>query len=63
MKLHVAGALELFEDHLVHPGSGIDQCCGKDRQATTFFDVPCGTEEPLRSLQRTCVDTTGEDSA
>ena len=63
MEFHVSGSLELLEDHLVHPGSGIDQRRGKDCQAATFLDVPGRTEEALRSLQCAGVDSTGEDPA
>src|SRR5438270_2734682 len=59
----VAGALELFEDDLVHLGAGIDQCGGDDRQGTALLDVPRGTEEALGPLQRVCVDTAGQHLA
>jgi len=31
-ELHVAGALELLEDHFVHLGAGVDQRGREDRQ-------------------------------
>ena len=31
-QLHVAGAFEFFEDHLIHPAAGVDQASGEDRQ-------------------------------
>src|SRR4051794_35698719 len=43
-ELGVAGALELFEDDLVHAASGIDQRGGDDRQRAALLDVTGGTE-------------------
>src|SRR3990167_8966359 len=54
----VAGALELLEDHFVHPAAGVDQRGGDDRQRTAFLDVARGAEEALGALQRVGVDTT-----
>src|SRR3954469_6085382 len=63
LELHVAGALELLEDNLVHPGAGLDQRGGEDRQRAAVLDVAGGTEEALRRVERRRVDTTGEDPA
>ncbi len=63
VQLHVAGALELLEDHVVHPGAGVDQGGGDDRQRAAFFDVAGRAEEPLRPLQGVGVDAAGEDLA
>ena len=40
VKFHITGAFEFLEDDFIHSGTGIDQCCGEDRQASTFFNVP-----------------------
>src|SRR5690349_17357912 len=59
----VTGALELFEDDLVHAAAGIDQRGGDDRQAAAFLDVARRAEEPLRALQRVGVDAAGQHLA
>src|SRR3954453_14706298 len=59
----VAGALELFEDDLVHLGAGIDQRGGDDRQRAAFLDVARGAEESLGALQRIGVDAAGQHLA
>ena len=53
--LHVAGALELFEDHFVHARAGVDQRGRDDRQRAAFLDVPGRAEEALRALQGVAV--------
>ena len=60
---HVAGALELLVDDLVHLRAGLDQGGGDDGQRTAFLDIARGTEEALRPLQRIGIDTAGEDLA
>ena len=60
---HVAGAFELFEDHVVHAAAGIDQRGGDDRERAAFFDVARGGEEPPRALQGVGVDTAGKHFA
>src|SRR5580692_10984290 len=62
-QLHVAGALELLEDDLVHPGAGLDQGRGQDGQRAAVLDVARRTEEPLGRVQRGGVHATGEDAA
>ncbi len=37
--LHVAGALELFEDHLIGLGTGVHKRRGDDRQRPAILDV------------------------
>ena len=49
-QLHVAGALELLEDHLVHLRAGLDERGGDDRQRAAVLDVAGGAEEPLRRV-------------
>src|SRR6187402_649413 len=60
---HVAGALELLVDHLVHLRAGISQRRGDDRQAAAFLDVTRRAEEALGTLQGVGVDTAGQDLA
>ena len=60
---HVAGALELLEDDLVHAGAGVDQRGGDDGERAAALDVPRGAEEALGLLQRVGVDAAGEDLA
>jgi hypothetical protein len=62
-QLHVAGALELLEDHLVHAAAGVDQRRGEDRERAALLDVAGRAEELLRRVQRVGVDTAGEDLA
>jgi hypothetical protein len=50
------GALELLEDDLVHPASGVDQRGGDDRQGAALLDVPRRTEETLRFVERVGID-------
>src|SRR5690606_31834319 len=57
----VTGALEFFEDDLVHAAAGVDQRGGNDRQAAALLDVARGSEKALRPLQRIGVDTAGQD--
>ena len=63
MNFTVARAFELFKDHLIHSGSGIDQCGGDDGERATFFDVSGGAKEALRSLQCIGIDTPCENFA
>ena len=62
-QLHVAGALELFEDRVVHAAVGLHEGGGQDRQRASLFDVACSAEELLRRVQRAGVDTAGQDAA
>ena len=62
-QLHVARALELLEDRVVHAAVGLDQRRGEDGERATLFDVAGRTEELLRRVQRTGVDTAREDAA
>src|SRR5262245_39067172 len=57
MDFHVARALELFEDHIVHARAGVDERGGHDRDRAALFDVACGAEEALRLLERVRVET------
>jgi SAM-dependent methyltransferase len=44
-QFHVAGALELLEQDVVHPRAGVDQRGGQDGERAAAFDVPGGAEE------------------
>ena len=63
MDFAVTGALELFEDHVVHAGPRVDERRGDDGERTTLFHVAGGAEEALRALQGVGVHTTGEHLA
>jgi hypothetical protein len=52
MDFHVACSFELLENDFVHSTARVDECRGDDGKASTFLDVPCGTEEPFGALQR-----------
>jgi hypothetical protein len=45
VQLHVARALELLEDHLVHATARIDERTGQNRETAGTFDVSGGTKE------------------
>src|SRR5437868_4086118 len=46
-ELHVAGALELLEDHLVHAAARLDESGGDDRQRAALLHIARGAEEFL----------------
>src|SRR6478672_8195747 len=60
---HVARALELFEDDLIHARAGVDQRRGDDGQRAALFYVARRAEEPLRPLQRVAVHAARQDLA
>ena len=62
-QFHVARTFELLEDGFVHSAVCIHQCRGKNREASTFLDVACRSEELLRWVERAGIDTTRHDSA
>ncbi len=61
--LHVTGPLELLEDDLVHPGAGLDEGGGDDRQAAAFLEVARRAEEAFRFVERVGIDAAREDLA
>src|SRR4029079_7011877 len=61
-QLHVAGALELFEDRVVHAAVRLDERGGEDRQRAALFDVARRAEELLRRIQGSGVDAAGQDA-
>src|SRR5215831_12477984 len=60
-QLHVAGPLELLEDHLVRAGAGLDEGGGEDRDRAAMLDVARRAEEPFRRVERGRVHATGHD--
>src|SRR5574341_2147044 len=46
--LHVARALELLEDHVVHPATPVDDGSRHDRERDAFFDIARGRKEASR---------------
>ena len=54
--LHVAGALELLENHLVHARAGVDQRGGDDGQRAGFLGLARGGENLARNFQRAGAD-------
>ena len=60
VQLHVAGALELLVDHLVHARAGVDQAGGDDGQGAALLDVARAAEELLGRVQRDGVDAAGQ---
>ena len=59
----IAGAFELFENHLVHARAGVDQRGRDDGQRAALLDIARGAEEALRPLQRIGVDAAGQHLA
>src|SRR3989304_1490552 len=62
-ELHVAGALELLVDPLVHAAAGVDEAVGDDRQAAALVGVAGGAEEALGRIEGDGVDAAGEGAA
>ena len=63
MQFHVAGALELLVDHVVHPAARVDQRGRDDRDAAPLLDLPGRAEEPLGAVQRRGVEAARERPA
>jgi hypothetical protein len=47
VELHVAGALELLVDDVIHAAAGINQAGGDDRQTAAALDVAGSAKEAL----------------
>ncbi len=62
-ELHVAGALELLEDHLVGLRARLHEGRGQDRQRPALFDIARGTEELLRRVDGRLVDAARREAA
>jgi hypothetical protein len=50
--LHVAGAFELFKDHVVHAAAGVDQGRRENRQAAAFYDTSRCTKKASSQQRR-----------
>ena len=50
-EFHVAGAFELFENHLVHAAAGFDERGGDHRERAAVVDIAGGAEKPLRFVK------------
>ncbi len=61
-EFHVAGALELLKDEVVHAAAGLDQHRGDDRQAAAVLDLSRRAEHLLGVLQRPNVEAAGHRS-
>src|SRR5208337_4683717 len=61
--LLIAGALELFEDDLVHAAAGIDQRRRDNCQAAAVLGVARGAEKLLGLVQRVGIDAARQDLA
>ena len=59
LQFHITSTFELFKDHFVHFGTGVDQCGSDDSQRTAVFDVTGSTEETFGLMQGICIHTTG----
>ncbi len=56
-QLHVAGALELLEDHLVAAAAGVHEGRGDDRQRAALFELSRSAEELFGNRQRPAVES------
>ena len=58
MQFHIARALELLKDHIIHPASRVNQGCRYDCKAAAAADIPGRTEKTFRLIQRTGIQST-----
>src|SRR5581483_7157959 len=63
VQLHVAGALELLVDHVIHAAAGVHEAGGHDREAAALLDVSGGAEEALGRIEGDRIDAAGERAA
>ena len=61
MDFHIAGAFELFKNHIIHAAAGVDERGSNDGQAAAFLNIPGCSEKPLGALQGVRVDTAREN--
>jgi len=61
--LHIARALELLVDHLVHARASLNQRRGDDGERAALFNVSCCAKEPLGPVQGVGIHTSGEHLA
>ena len=62
LELHVAGALELLKDDLVHLGTGVDEGRGQDGERATVLDIAGCAQEALGRIQCRRIDATRKDA-
>ena len=62
-QFHVAGALELLENQLVHAAAGVDQRGADDRQRAAFLEEPGRGEELLGDVHGLDVDAAAHGAA
>ena len=60
MQFHVARALKLLVDDIVHTAARIHQRSGQYRQAASVFDIARGAKESFGPVERARVQTAGE---
>ncbi len=60
MDLHIARALKLFVNNVVHTATRIDQGGCYDRQTAAVFDISRRAEKSLREIQRNGIYATGQ---
>ena len=63
MDLHVAGALELLENQIIHPALSLDEGRGENGEAASFLDVAGGSEELSRPGERLRIDASAHDAS
>ena len=63
MDFHVAGAFELFVDHVVHAAAGLDKAGGEDGHAAALLGVSGRAEETLGRVEGDGVDAAGEGAS
>jgi hypothetical protein len=63
VQLHVAGALELLKDHLVHARAGVGQRRRQDRQRPALLELAGRAEQALGPVQRPRGDAARHDLA
>ena len=63
LELHVAGALELLKDDLVHLGAGVDEGRGQDGERATVLDIAGCAQEALGRIQCRRIDAARKDAA
>ena len=61
MQFVVTCTFKFFVNYFVHLGTRVNQAGGYDGQASTFFNVTCGTKETFWSLECVRVHTASQD--
>ena len=60
MQFHIARALKLLVDHIIHARAGINEAGGNNRKRAAVLDVTGGTKEAFGRIERHGVNATGE---